>query len=128
MITGNGQSVENVKKVSNMAEKLKHFFIQTKLLKVTNKYKLKKKNLMLSIEDKVLLMTPTLSRMRSIAKWWSKIPPNVAHSLKAIVAASTIMMASDKATWLMRWDILSIKETKRRGTRMMIHHRKLQET
>ena len=99
MITGIGQSSGNIEKVIIMAGKLDYFFIQTKRNGETFKFKLKKKNLLSPIEDSVLQMTPMISGMKTVAKWWSKLPSEVADSRKAVVAAATTMMATDKANY-----------------------------
>ena len=83
-----------------MAEKLEHFFVQTKMDRTTFKFKLKKNIFLSPIEDLVLQMTPMISGMKTVAKWWSKLPSEVADSRKAVVATpTTTMMATDKENY-----------------------------
>jgi hypothetical protein len=48
----------------------------------------------------VLQMTPMISGVKTIAKWWSKLPLEVADSRKAVVTAATTMMTTDKANYV----------------------------
>ena len=84
MITGIGQNSGNIENVIIMAGKLDFFFVQTQRDGETFKFKLKKQNLLAPIGDSVLQMTPRISGVKTVAKWWSELPSEVADSRKAV--------------------------------------------
>ena len=66
------------------------------------------------VEDLVLQMTPLISGLKTVVKWWYKLPLEVIVSRKAIVTAATTMMATYKTNYVV-------------ALRHIRHKRKLEE-
>ena len=78
-----------------MAAKCDHYFVVVNRDGTLYKYKLRKHHIMSPILDEALEIKPTIPGLKGLASFWSKLPPDVADSRKALVAAATSMMATD---------------------------------
>ena len=78
-----------------MASKCDHFFLVVNKDDTLCKYKLRKQHIMSLVPDAVLKIKPTILGLKALTSFWSKLPPDVVDSRKAVVAAATSMLATD---------------------------------
>ena len=78
-----------------MASKCDHSFVVVKRDGTLYKYKLGKHHIMSPIPEEVLEIKATISILKALALFWSKLPPDVVDLRKALVAVVTSMMAMD---------------------------------
>ena len=78
-----------------MASKSDHFFLVVKRDGTLYKYKLRKQHIMSPIPDEALEIKPKVPGLKALTSFWSKLPPDVVESRKALVAAPTSMMATN---------------------------------
>ena len=83
-----------------MASKCDHFFLVVKRDGTLYKYKLRKQHIMSPVPDQALQIKPTVPCLKALASFWSKLPPSLTDSRKALVAAATSMMAMNPK-WFM---------------------------
>ena len=94
-ISSIGQKSRSIVKVQVMAAKCDHFFVVVNRDGTLYKYKLRKHHIMSPILDEALEIKPTIPGLKGLASFWLKLPPDVADSRKALVAAATSMLATD---------------------------------
>ena len=99
-ISGIGQKSGSIVKVQIMASKCDHFFVVVNKDGTLYKYKLCKHHIMSHVPDAALEIKPTIPGLKGLASFWLKLPPDVADSQKALVAALTSMMATNPK-WFM---------------------------
>ena len=87
-------------KVQVIASKCDDFFAVVKRDGTLYKYKLRKHHIMSPVPDEALEIKPTIPGLKGLASFWSKLPPDVADSRKALVVAATSMMATNPK-WFM---------------------------
>ena len=94
-ISNIGQKSGSIVKVQVMVLKCDHFFVVVKRDGTLYKYKLRKQHIMSDVADEALEIKPTIPGLNALASFWSKLPPDVADSRKALVVVATSMMATD---------------------------------
>ena len=94
-ISGIGQKSKSIVKVQVMLSKCDHFFVVVKRDGTLYKYKLCKHHIMSLVPDEALEIKPTIHGLKALTSFWSKLPPDVANSRKALVAVARSMMAMD---------------------------------
>ena len=99
-ISGIGQKSRSIVKVQVMASKCHHFFAEVNKDGTLYKYKLRKHHIMSPVPNAALEIKPTIPGLKGLASFWSKLPPDVADSRKALVAVATSMMATNPK-WFM---------------------------
>ena len=83
-----------------MASRCDHFFLVVNRDGNLYKHKLRKQHIMSPVPDQALHIKPTIPGLKALASFWSKLPPSVADSRKALVAAATSMMATNPKWFL----------------------------
>ena len=99
-ISGIGQKLGSIVKVQVMASRCDHFFLVVNRDGTLYKYKLRKQHIMSPVPDQALQIKLTIPRLKALVSFWSKLPPSVADSQKALVAAATSMMATNPKWFL----------------------------
>ena len=99
-ISGIGQKSGSIVKVQVMASKCDHFFLVVKRDGTLYKYKLRKQHIMSYVQDHALQMKPIVPGLKALASFWSKLLLSVVDSRKALVVATTSMMATNPK-WFM---------------------------
>ena len=94
-ISGIGQNAGAIVKVQVMASKCDHFFVVVNRDGTLYKYRLRQHHIMSPIPNQMLEMKPRILGLKALSSLWSKLPPDVVDSQKAVVVAATTMMATD---------------------------------
>ena len=78
-----------------MASKCNHFFVVVNRGGMLYKYKLCKHHIMTLVPNQALEIKLRILGLKALPLFWSKLAPDVADTRKAMVAATTTMMATD---------------------------------